>query len=97
MSRHVEELADRSILAIDLGGTQIRAALITPDRVVHARRAVLTSDEEGVEAVVSRICGLAAEVREAARGEGLPEPAAIGISRPARSIPGVASSWRPRT
>ncbi len=85
----MEELADRSILAIDLGGTQIRAALITPDRVVHARRAVLTSDEEGVEAVVSRICGLAAEVREAARGEGLPEPAAIGIS-----APGPLDPWR---
>jgi len=85
----VEELADRPVLAIDLGGTQIRAALITPDRVVHARRAVLTSDEEGVEAVVSRICGVAAEVRDAARADGMPEPAAIGIS-----APGPLDPWR---
>jgi len=35
---HVDELADRPVLAIDFGGTQIRAALITPDLAVHARR-----------------------------------------------------------
>lgn len=78
----MEELADRPILAIDFGGTQIRAALITPDRAVHARRAVHTADEEGVDAVVARICRVAAEVRSEARAAGLPDPLAVGISAP---------------
>jgi glucokinase len=78
----VDDLADRSVLAIDFGGTQIRAALITPDLAVHARRAVPTRDEEGVEAVVARICAVAAEVRDDARAAGLPTPAGVGISAP---------------
>ena len=63
--RVVERTAERPILAIDLGGTQIRAALVTPDRVVHCRRAVPTADEEGVEAVLDRIVEVAAAVRDA--------------------------------
>ncbi|MCV0404255.1 MAG: ROK family protein [Chloroflexi bacterium] len=85
----MDVVADRTVLAIDLGGTQIRAALITPDQVVHARRAVPTADEEGVTAVVGRICELAAAVRDEARREGLPEPTAIGIS-----APGPLDPWR---
>jgi glucokinase len=85
----VDELADRPVLAIDFGGTQIRAALITPDLAVHARRAVPTRDEDGVEAVVARICDLAAEVRADARDAGLPAPAGIGIS-----APGPLDPWR---
>jgi len=85
----VDELADRPILAIDFGGTQIRAALITPDLAVHARRAVATRDEEGVDAVVARICDVAAEVRAEARAAGLPAPIAIGIS-----APGPLDPWR---
>ena len=86
---HVDELADRPVLAIDFGGTQIRAALITPDLAVHARRAVPTRDEEGVEAVVARICDVAAEVRADARAAGLPAPIGVGIS-----APGPLDPWR---
>lgn len=78
----MDELAERSVLAVDLGGTQIRAALITPDLAVHARRAVPTRDEDGVEAVVARICTVAAEVRAGALAAGLPPPIGIGISAP---------------
>ena len=85
----MDELADRPILAIDFGGTQIRAALITPDLSVHARRAIPTRDEDGVEAVVARICDLAAEVHEAAQAAGLAAPIAIGIS-----APGPLDPWR---
>ncbi|MGI8658691.1 MAG: ROK family protein [Candidatus Limnocylindria bacterium] len=85
----MEELADRPILAIDLGGTQIRSALITPDLAVHARRAVPTADEEGVDAVVTRICRVAAEVRDDARASGLPAPVAVGVS-----APGPLDPWR---
>jgi glucokinase len=78
----VEEAAGQPILAIDLGGTQIRAALVTPDLEVVQRRAVETNDQEGVDAVVQRICILARQVIDAARSAGLPDPAGIGISSP---------------
>ena len=85
----MDELADRSVLAIDFGGTQIRAALITPDLAVHERRAVPTRDEEGVDAVVGRICEEAAGVVADARAAGLPAPVAVGIS-----APGPLDPWR---
>jgi glucokinase len=78
----VEEVADRSILAIDLGGTQIRAAHVSPDLVVSCRRAVETRDEEGVQAVIDRICSAALAVREDAHRAGLADPVGIGISSP---------------
>jgi glucokinase len=78
----VEEVADRSILAIDLGGTQIRAAHVSPDLVVSCRRAVETRDEEGVQAVIDRICSAALAVRKDAQRAGLADPAGIGISSP---------------
>ena len=85
----VERRAERPILAIDLGGTQIRAALVTPDRTVNHRRAVPTADEEGVEAVLRRIVGVAAAARAEAADEGLPAPIGIGISSP-----GPLDPWR---
>ena len=85
----MDELADRSVLAIDFGGTQIRAALITPDLAVHERRAVPTRDDEGVDAVVARICEEAAGVVGDARAAGLPAPVAVGIS-----APGPLDPWR---
>ena len=87
--RLVERTAERPILAIDLGGTQIRAALLTPDRVVHGRRAEPTADEEGVEAVLDRIVKVAASVRAQAAADGLPEPIGVGISSP-----GPLDPWR---
>lgn len=78
----MDELAGRPILAIDLGGTQIRAAHVSPDLTVACRRAEETRDEEGVEAVIDRICSYAQAVREDARRAGLPDPAGIGISSP---------------
>ena len=76
----VESAAERPVLAVDLGGTQIRAALITPDLAVHARRAVLTESEEGIDAVLGRIADLAAAVRADAAAAGLPSPIGISIS-----------------
>ena len=85
----MEQVADSSILAIDLGGTQIRAAHIRPDLTVSHRTAVPTEDEAGVAAVVSRICEVIAEVHAAARAEGDPEAIGIGIS-----APGPLDPWR---
>ena len=78
----MEYAAERPVLAVDLGGTQIRAALITPDRSVHCRRAEPTRDEDGVEAVVRRIVEVVAEVRDEASAAGLPAPIGIGVSSP---------------
>ena len=78
----MEYAAERPVLAVDLGGTQIRAALITPDRSVHCRRAEPTRDDDGVEAVVERIVEVVAEVRDEAAADGLPAPIGIGFSSP---------------
>jgi glucokinase len=85
----VDEAAGQPILAIDLGGTQIRAAHVSPSLVVAQRRAVATDDQEGVDAVIERICSLAREVIDAARHAGLPDPAGVGIS-----APGPLDPWR---
>jgi glucokinase len=85
----VDTLAGRSILAIDLGGTQIRAAHVSPDLVVSCRRAVETRDEEGVEAVIDRICAVVGAVRSDAQRAGLADPVGIGISSP-----GPLDPWR---
>ena len=85
----MEEQADQAVLAIDLGGTQIRTALVTPDLRVLGRRAEPTRDEAGVEDVLRRIAEQAAAVREAARADGWPEPIGVGISSP-----GPLDPWR---
>jgi glucokinase len=87
--RLVDEAGGQPILAIDLGGTRIRAAYVSPALVVASRRAVDTNDEEGVDAVVQRICSLAGDVKAAAHGAGLPDPVGIGISSP-----GPLDPWR---
>ncbi len=73
---------DRPVLAIDLGGTQIRAALVTSDRTVHCRRSTETRDEDGVKSVIARITAAAAEVLAEASDTGLPPPIGAGISSP---------------
>ncbi len=85
----MENEAERPVLAIDLGGTQIRAALITPDLAVHARRAVPTGDDDGVAAVLDRIARAAAEVRDDAAADGLPPPIGVAVSSP-----GPLDPWR---
>ena len=85
----MELAAERPVLAVDLGGTQIRAALITPDREVRHRRAVKTRDEDGVTAVLDRIVEIAAAVRDDAHRAGDPEPVGLGIS-----APGPLDRWR---
>lgn len=78
----MDEAADQPILAIDLGGTRIRAAHVNSDLEVACRRAADTRDEDGVEAVVDRIGRLAAATRDEARRLRLPDPIGIGISSP---------------
>ena len=85
----MDEAASQPILAIDLGGTQIRAAYVSPDLALACRRAGRTDDREGLEAVVERICSIAGRVRDDAREAGLPDPVGVGISSP-----GPLDPWR---
>src|SRR6187397_3275295 len=85
----VDEAAGQPILAIDLGGTQIRAAYVGPDLHLASRRATDTNDQEGVNAVVDRLCALAGEAMADARAAGLPAPVGVGISSP-----GPLDPWR---
>jgi glucokinase len=78
----VEQHVERPVLAVDLGGTQIRAALVAPDRTVHHRRAVPTDDEAGIDSVLERMLEVVAAVRAAAAADGLPEPIGLGIASP---------------
>ena len=82
MAASMDEPAVQPILAIDLGGTRIRAAYVSPELKLSSRIAVDTNDQEGVDAVVQRICSLAEDVRRAVREDGLPDPIGVGISSP---------------
>lgn len=62
-------------IGIDLGGTQLRAALVDATGQVHARRKVKTPRSGGPEAVIREICQLIDEVRA-------PGVRAIGIGIP---------------
>jgi len=85
----VDAPAAQPVLAIDLGGTQIRAAHVAPDLTLSARLAVPTDAQDGPEAVIQRICGLAGEVRELSAALGLPPVGGAGISSP-----GPLDPWR---
>ena len=77
------------MLAIDLGGTQIRAAYVAPDLTLSARHAVPTRASDGPAVTIGRLCDLAADVLEATTAGGHPEPIGIGIS-----APGSLDPWR---
>ena len=85
----MDEPAEQPILAIDLGGTHIRAAYVSPGLDVACRRAVDTRDGDGVAAVVDRICRLAVDTRADAERAGLTDPVGVGISSP-----GPLDPWR---
>ncbi len=67
------------ILAVDLGGTQIRAALCDASGQIYRRIARLTQALEGREAVLERI---ATTIAEAAEGTPFNEIAGIAIGAP---------------
>jgi glucokinase len=77
------------VLALDLGGTQIRAAVVTEDGAIHARKARSTPVEEGPEAIVEACRETLLESRDAFAGG--TSDALIGI---ALSSPGPIDPWR---
>ena len=66
-------------VAVDLGGTQIRAALCGPDGQIFRRVARLTEAQEGLDAVIGRIFQT---ISEAIGDTPLAEVAGIGIGAP---------------
>lgn len=68
-----------NIVAVDLGGTQIRAAVCDPHGQIFKRVAKLTRAQEGPEAVLTRIKGTIAEAMEGTSPEAI---IGIGIGAP---------------
>ena len=69
------------LVGVDLGGTQIRAALASADGVMQRREATLTLADEGPDAVIERIC---AQIELAMEGA---QVAAIGLGAPGPTDP----------
>jgi glucokinase len=69
------------VLALDLGGTQLRTALVTADGRLVARRAGATP-HAAAEAVVAACRAALQATLAAAKEAGLPAPRALGISAP---------------
>lgn len=63
------------VIGVDLGGTQIRAALIQEARLI-ARVSLPTRDEEGMDAVIQRI---KEAIRQAAQQGGVPLEQVLGV------------------
>src|SRR5689334_49153 len=83
MSKQIKEWPSARgplVIGVDLGGTQIRAALIQDGRLL-SRVNALTQDEEGVDAVINRV---KEAIRQAARQAGvlLEQLLGIGIAAP---------------
>lgn len=76
------------ILAIDIGGTQIRAALVTDHGEIMERRAIRTNAHEGYQNVINRLIYLLHELydpfvkkngKERLRGIGLAIPGTLNV------------------
>ncbi|HET9069918.1 MAG TPA: ROK family protein [Amaricoccus sp.] len=66
-------------IGVDLGGTQLRAALVAPDGRIEARQAVATRAGDGPEAVLDQIAEAVATVARAAPGQRI---RGVGVSAP---------------
>ena len=73
----VEPAAGKPVLAVDLGGTKIVTALITPHGEILSREYTPTLAEEGAKAVIARILASASGVL---RNASLPYPSLSGIA-----------------
>jgi glucokinase len=70
-------IAGMPVIAVDLGGTQIRACLVRAGQIRH-RRAEPTASERGIEAVIGSILGVIRAVGAAAGRSDLP----VGVASP---------------
>jgi glucokinase len=70
---------ERRVVGVDLGGTNLRAAVICSDGTIEHRQNVPTNAQEGPEKVVQRMADLV--VRVAAEG-GLDRSTVVGVAAP---------------
>ena len=73
---------DRVVVAVDVGGTTMKAGVLGPSRV-HELRRVPTGRERGPDAVLGTLHDVVAELLDRSEGQGL-VPVGIGIG-----VPGV--------
>lgn len=81
-SRHPRTRLRGPVLALDLGATNARAGIVTPDGVLTTRRAGATPMTEGRDAVVGYCLELLREVRAEHMATDGAAPIALGIAAP---------------
>ncbi len=70
-----------AVIGVDLGGTNVRSALLTPEGEILDRRKEPTRASEGWEKVVKRLIGQIRSVREQAAAKGF-QVKAVGVGAP---------------
>jgi glucokinase len=70
---------ERAVIGVDLGGTNLRAAVIHPHGVLSGRQSIPTRAAEGADAVVARMARLVTEIAGAA---GLDPQSPVGVASP---------------
>jgi glucokinase len=81
-------MSDRVVIALDVGGTGMKCALVRPDGVVHHAERHPTLAARGPQAVTANILDIAAGLAERARADSL-TPIAAGVA-----VPGVVDEER---
>jgi glucokinase len=76
-------MTEAVVIALDVGGTGMKCALVRPDGMVHHAERHPTGAARGPEAVTGNILDVAAALADRARADGL-DPVAAGIA-----VPGV--------
>ncbi|NMO52079.1 ROK family protein [Actinoplanes sp. TBRC 11911] len=76
-------MKDAAVVALDVGGTGMKCALVRPDGTVHHAERHPTRAERGPEAVIGTILDVAEGLAQRARDDGL-DPIAAGVA-----VPGV--------
>ena len=76
-------MTDHVVVALDVGGTGMKCALVRPDGTVHHEERHPTLAARGPEAVTENILAVAAGLAGKARADGF-EPVAVGVA-----VPGV--------
>src|SRR3954454_4971443 len=80
-------LSSRPVIAVDLGGTRIRAAVVLPDGTRIARTERATPSDQGPDAVVDACRAVARQARSGAPSDIARDIPGIGISSPGPGDP----------
>jgi glucokinase len=75
-------MSHRSVVAVDLGGTNVRAALCAPDGHILKRHKQATLPHDGTAAVIERLTQSILAVMPSTTDASEPTPSAIGIGTP---------------